>query len=274
MKNGAISQRELTAILQKANVHVQTGSWDKLARIVTKLYPTVVDKKNRYLHVREYEIPFAVADKAVMFKVNFFLFRDGQEYTTLHIGDLSTPEPVLTRFNSECALGRLGGLQCDCEGQFKDAMKKIADAGRGIVIFAHDQTGQGIGPFGHHLAYANAAQSSSAPLHEQDLTQKAYLDIGIMPEHRKFEPGGVILKYHFGIKKVRFLTNSPDKVNALRKYGIEVQPEGITHRTKYNARMYSVKRERGHMPNNPDGMRPAHRGLVPQATDLNGRLFS
>ena len=63
----------------------------------------------------------------------------------LTMGDVSDGEPVLVRVHSECLTGdAFGSLKCDCGDQLDAAMKKIAEEGRGILLYMR-QEGRGIG---------------------------------------------------------------------------------------------------------------------------------
>lgn len=70
---------------------------------------------------------------------------DDKEHLALVMGDVSEAEGVLVRVHSECFTGDvLGSQRCDCGEQLAEAMRAIAETGRGVIVYLR-QEGRGIG---------------------------------------------------------------------------------------------------------------------------------
>ena len=172
-----------------------------------------------------------------------YAYRDritGEEHAALVMGEVEGEEPVLVRMHSECLTGdALHSLRCDCGFQRDLAMKRIAEEGRGVLVYLR-QEGRGIGLVNKIKAY-----------HLQDSgldTVEANLALGFPPDLRDYGVGAQIL-YDLGVRKLRLLTNNPRKIRALGGYGLEVT-ERVPLRSgdnEHNARYLKAKREKlGH----------------------------
>jgi 3,4-dihydroxy-2-butanone 4-phosphate synthase/GTP cyclohydrolase II len=128
------------------------------------------------------------------------------------LGDLTDGAP-LVRIHSQCFTGEvLGSLRCDCNDQLELAMQAIADEGRGLVIYEH-QEGRGIGLIAKLQAYA---------LQDTGLdTVDANQALGFDADCRDFGLPAAILQA-LGVGQIRLLTNNPQKVLALRGAGIDL----------------------------------------------------
>jgi len=138
---------------------------------------------------------------------------DGKEHVALAMGDLSGEEPVLIRVHSECLTGdAFSSLRCDCGPQLDAAMQKIADIGRGLIVYLR-QEGRGIGLVNKIKAYALQDQG-------QD-TVEANINLGFEADQRNFEVAAEILE-SLKVAKVKLMTNNPRKVAALKAANINV----------------------------------------------------
>jgi len=129
------------------------------------------------------------------------------------LGDLKEDTAPLVRIHSQCFTGEvLGSLRCDCGDQLDLAMRAIADEGRGVVIYEH-QEGRGIGLMAKLQAYS---------LQDKGLdTVEANRALGLAADYRDFSLPAAILS-ELGVTRVRLLSNNPDKSRALSDAGIDV----------------------------------------------------
>ncbi len=138
--------------------------------------------------------------------------RERETALVMTLGNLRNRAPLL-RIHSQCLTGEvLGSLRCDCRGQLELAMSAIADEGSGLVIYEY-QEGRGIGLMAKLRAYA---------LQDQGLdTIEANEALGFDADCRDFSLAVAVL-HELKIRQVRLMSNSPRKVEALTKGGIEV----------------------------------------------------
>ena len=135
-----------------------------------------------------------------------------EEAVALVLGDIHSAPP-LVRIHSQCLTGDVfGSLRCDCRQQLEMALTMIASEGVGILIY-EQQEGRGIGLMPKLQAYE--LQDSGLDTVEEN--EK----LGFRADHREFALPAEMLKA-LGIKRVRLLSNNPDKVAALERAGISV----------------------------------------------------
>ncbi len=135
-----------------------------------------------------------------------------EEAVALVMGEVHSGSP-LVRIHSQCLTGDVfGSLRCDCRQQLEMALSMIAKSGSGVLIY-EQQEGRGIGLMAKLQAYA--LQDSGFD------TVEANERLGFRPDQRDFQMPVEILKA-LDIKKVRLLSNNPDKVAALERAGIQV----------------------------------------------------
>jgi len=142
-------------------------------------------------------------------------YGDGlKECVVLRMGDLAAgEEPPLVRIHSQCLTGDVfHSLRCDCRSQLELSLNLIAEEGRGLLIYEH-QEGRGIGLLNKLRAYE--LQDGGAD------TVEANELLGFEADLRDYEMPAEILRY-FGVRSVRLLSNNPDKIAALERAGIQV----------------------------------------------------
>lgn len=172
---------------------------------------------------------------------------DGIEHLAFVLGDLTTPEPVLTRVHSECLTGDVfGSRRCDCGPQLATAMKAVQEQGRGVIVYLRGHEGRGIG-IGHKIrAYS---------LQDEGLdTVDANLELGLPVDSREYGIGAQILA-DLGARKLRLMTNNPAKYGGIAGYGLSVveRVSIITESTPENSSYLATKRDRlGHFFNDTE----------------------
>lgn len=138
---------------------------------------------------------------------------DGLEHVALSMGHIESPEPLLTRVHSECLSGdTLFSLRCDCGPQLQAALRVIASAGRGVLLYLR-QEGRGIGLVNKIRAYA--LQESGVD------TVDANRLLGLPDDARDYSVAADLLT-RLGVRRIRLITNNPSKVACLTRLGIEV----------------------------------------------------
>ncbi|MSO77673.1 MAG: GTP cyclohydrolase II [Alphaproteobacteria bacterium] len=154
-------------------------------------------------------VPLAAAENSRI--IAFRPADGGPEHLAIVIGD-PTP-PVLVRLHSECFTGDLlGSLKCDCGQQLQGAIQAIARHGAGVLLYLA-QEGRGIGLINKLRAYALQDQGFD--------TVEANRRLGFEDDERLFLAAAEMLR-QLAITRVRLMTNNPDKVAALARYGIDI----------------------------------------------------
>jgi 3,4-dihydroxy 2-butanone 4-phosphate synthase / GTP cyclohydrolase II len=139
---------------------------------------------------------------------------DGAEHVALVYGDLGDGEDVLVRVHSECLTGDVfGSKRCDCGPQLDAALHRVAQVGRGVVLYMRGHEGRGIGLL--HKLQAYQLQDRGFD------TVDANLELGLPADARDYGTGAQVL-YDLGVRSMRLLTNNPAKRAGLEGYGLRV----------------------------------------------------
>ena len=155
-----------------------------------------------------------------------------KEHIALTMGEVAGDAPVLLRIHSECLTGdALHSLRCDCGAQLEAAMRRVAEEGRGIILYLR-QEGRGIGLLNKIKAYKLQDQGAD--------TVEANEQLGFGADMRDYSICKSMLR-HLGVQNLRLMTNNPRKVAALEAMGFNVlervplQSGSNPHNAKYLA---------------------------------------
>lgn len=166
---------------------------------------------------------------------------DGVHHVALVMGNISAKKPTLVRVHSECLTGDIfTSRRCDCGSQLHAAMRRVAEAGHGIIIYMRGHEGRGIGLHGKIQAYK---------LQEQGLdTVEANLKLGYGMDLRDYGIGAQIIS-DLGVRKIRLMTNNPRKVVGLEGHQLEIveQVPVISEPNPHNQKYLETKKKKlGH----------------------------
>lgn len=136
-----------------------------------------------------------------------------EEAVVLKMGDLTGDPPPVVRIHSQCLTGDVfHSLRCDCRAQLELSLQRIAEEGRGLLIYEHKE-GRGIGLLNKLRAYELQDQGAD--------TVEANERLGFEADLRNYRLPGEILRY-FGVVGVRLLSNNPMKIQAVERAGVKV----------------------------------------------------
>jgi 3,4-dihydroxy 2-butanone 4-phosphate synthase/GTP cyclohydrolase II len=156
-------------------------------------------------------------------------------------GQIDPAKAALVRVHSECLTGDVfASRRCDCGSQLHAAMRQVAEAGSGVIVYMRGHEGRGIGLHGKIAAYR---------LQEQGLdTVEANLKLGFPMDLRDYGIGAQII-HDLGVRRIRLMTNNPRKLVGLQGHRLEIveQVPLISPANPHNKRYLQTKKKKlGH----------------------------
>ncbi len=153
-------------------------------------------------------------DHGIFTAVGYRSLIDDRQHMALVMGEIGDGEAVLTRVHSECLTGDVfGSLRCDCGQQLDEALNRVGEAGRGVVLYIRGHEGRGIGLLHKLAAYR---------LQDEGLdTVDANVNLGLPVDSRDYGVGAQIL-YDLGVRSMHLMTNNPTKRAGIEGYGLSI----------------------------------------------------
>ncbi len=211
-------------------------------------FQTAGDEENLFIKTVERAAEANLPTKFGVFRIiGYRSLVSDEEFVALTRGDFNYENPALVRIHSQCLTGDVfGSIKCDCGQQLEAAMKLIAEAGRGAIVY-QQQEGRGIGIINKIRAYA--LQEAGAD------TIEANEWLGLDVDLRRYEQCAEIL-LDLGITGVRLMSNNPEKIRALKNCGLEVTervPLSIEYHQNLIGYLKTKRDLMGHLINLPKG---------------------
>ncbi|GEB77727.1 MULTISPECIES: GTP cyclohydrolase II [Sporolactobacillus] len=228
-------------ILKEDGKMARTADLKALARKWQLDFITIAELSDYLTHQKKSaDVTVQLPTKYGDFKLSLYLDHEGKEQLVLSMGDLKkSKEPPLIRVHSECLTGDVfGSHRCDCGEQLDQAMKQIAEAKIGAILYLR-QEGRGIGLRNKLKAYK---------LQEAGMdTYEANVALGFLPDERHYAQAAWLLKNE-GVSKIKLLTNNPEKIAELQQHHIEIVERVPLETTVYqeNKHYLKTKQEKFH----------------------------
>ncbi|MDQ3042840.1 MAG: GTP cyclohydrolase II [Acidobacteriota bacterium] len=213
----------------------EASDWE--ANVTDKFHPRKTIER-----IAEARLPTGLGEFRI---IGYRSLVSNEEFVVLTRGDFQKEKPTLARIHSQCLTGDVfGSTKCDYGQQLQAAMKLIAEADCGAIIY-QQQEGRGIGIINKIRAYA--LQDAGAD------TIEANQRLGLPIDLRRYEQCAEILR-DLGLRRIRLMSNNPEKIRAVKDCGLEIV-ERVPLHIKFHpnlVRYLKTKRTRmGHLINPP-----------------------
>ncbi len=166
-----------------------------------------------------------------------------EEFVALFKGELRPERASPVRVHSQCRTGDVfGSVKCDCGRQLRAALELIEREGHGCVVY-QQQEGRGIGIINKIRAYALQDEGAD--------TIEANERLGFAADLRRYEQCAEII-YELGLRRVRVMSDNPEKIRALRQAGLEVVERvrlEVEPHDGFTAYLKTKKEKMGHLIN-------------------------
>lgn len=162
-------------------------------------------------HISEARLPTRYG----VFRAHVYRSRIGShEHVALVHGEVNGASDVLVRVHSECLTGDIfGSTRCDCNEQLHGALRRVVEAGSGVVVYLRGHEGRGIGLASKLAAYQLQDQGRD--------TVEANLELGLPVDARNYDVGAQILT-DLGLTTLRLMSNNPAKFTELEGYRLKI----------------------------------------------------
>lgn len=176
------------------------------ARQFTRINPTIKSVEK----VAEARLPTEFGEFRI---AGYKSLTSEEEFVCVFKGEWDENAAVPVRIHSQCLTGDVfHSIKCDCGPQLQRAMETIEKEGRGVIVY-QQQEGRGIGIINKIRAYALQDEGAD--------TIEANTRLGLEVDLREYEQCVEILK-DLGVKKVKAMSNNPEKLKAMREGGLEI----------------------------------------------------
>lgn len=238
-----IKSAQLMPFVMVAEVNTEeTTSWCKFNNIITIEHNEVLQRSTSMVIREICKVPLILqnVEKAIIITYRCF----AHDHHAIVIGDPLSQSAPLVRIHSSCYTGDLlDSLTCDCGGQLKSAIQFMSQNNGGILLYL-SQEGRGIGLTNKLRAYFEQMVNNLD-------TVDANRSLGFEGDERDFTVAANILK-QLGINEIKLITNSTDKMFALKQNGISVVSHipSVIKYNKYNMHYLNTKFNKlGHIKN-------------------------
>ncbi|WP_281886253.1 hypothetical protein [Paenibacillus sp. YYML68] len=172
------------------------------------------------------KLPLKIGNSTHNFELKYFEY-SGERYAVACLGEVSQDEYIPLRIESACLFGHVfNSDKCDCGFQLKEALKRIAEHKKGMVIYAIDQDARGLGIESHFRIYVMRQ-------HENLDTDELYNRLGSPVDARNYEHVADILQ-SYNIKKILLMSNNRHRREFLTEKGFQLEIEPIEAPLNFN----------------------------------------